>query len=117
MARGIHSTALFSTLKYTGAIIADRFYTTLANQELILFKSKDNKQINCNSITIEADGVNDIYFSIVRDFESPETFDYTDEPVIHVKAGETLVVNGVQTRGIKLSNDLGAILYVTGTKY
>jgi hypothetical protein len=113
----LYARALFSTLKYDGAPVLDRFYETLVDQELIMFLTKDDKNLNANSTTIEADAT-DIYFVIVRSsVDNPTTEDYTDEPVICCKAGETLIIAGVQVRGIKLSNDLGAKLYINGSKY
>lgn len=112
----LYASSVFSTLKYTGSAITNRFYTTVANQELILFVDKTGSQKYCNSITVEAD-TTDIYFTPVRKMENPSTFVYTNEPVLVVLAGEKMTLVGVELMGIKLSNALGAKVLVTGTTF
>jgi len=112
----LYSSSVWSTLKYTGSAIVSRFYTTLANQELILFLDKEGKQIRVNSLTVESESV-DVYLTIVRNFDNPSAFVYTDEPVLVVKAGETLNITGVEILGIKLSNALGTKLFCMASKY
>lgn len=116
MSNGIISWNAFSTLKYTGSTITNKFYTTLANQELILFLDKDGKQQLCNSVTVMAD-TSDIYFTPVRNIENPSAYVFTNEPVLVCLAGESVTISGVPLKGVKLSNALGAKILVMGTTY
>lgn len=114
MSNGIVSWGLFSTLKYTDDAIVSEFYTTVANQELILFLDKNGIQQYCNSVTVRADDT-DIYFTPVTRKENPSTYSYINEPVFICPLGESISLSGVSLMGVKLSNDLGAKVMVVGT--
>jgi hypothetical protein len=113
----------FSSLAYTGSPVTDRFTATTEGQELILFRPKDyvegenDKIARCNSVLIEADGV-DLYLTVVRgDIKDIENFDFTGEPVYYVPAGESRNISGLAIQGIKLSNALGARYFIEALSY
>ncbi len=113
----INSASVFSTLKYNGNEVTDRFMTTTANQELVSFKD-DGEYIRCNSLAIEAHIDNDIYFTIVHGgIKDPETHDFTGEPVLFCEAGQAMSIDGIEIKGIKLSNNLAAKLMVVGSVF
>lgn len=103
----------WSSIKYDGSPITSRFVATTENQQMIQFLSKNNKQISCNSVTIEADDV-DLYFTIwvENSKQDPNTYDYTDSPVYHCPAGKTISINGLGIGAIKFANNLGANYFI-----
>lgn len=114
MQSGIISSYPYSSLKYTGSAITNRFSTTTQNQELVRFYKPNGTDITtCNTITVEADTV-DLYFSVV-----PQNvqLSFTNEPVYFVRAGEVITVSGISMTGIKFSNALGAKYYIQGLGY
>jgi hypothetical protein len=63
---------------------------------------------------IEA-GNADLYFTVLPTRTNPNTFDFTDEPVLFVPEGDKLVVSGMGMMGIKISNGAGVSLFMQGT--
>ena len=55
----------WSSLKWTGSPISDKFSTTSANQEIVLFERENNRILNCTTLTITAD-TTDLYFTIIN---------------------------------------------------
>jgi len=113
----ITSNSIYSSLKYTGTTITNKFSTTSVNQELVLFEDKDGKVLNCNSVTISA-GASDLYFTVLRDRNIDlDNHNFTDEPVLFVEANTSLTISGVSISGIKFANDSGVEYFITGTSY
>lgn len=108
----------YSSLKYTGSAITDRFSTTTVNQELVIFKDRlDEKQLNLNSIVITADDT-DLYFSLLPDKSHFEgEYNFTDSFVYFVEAGANITLSGLAISGIKFSNSLGARYFIMGMSF
>lgn len=110
----------YSTLKYTGAEITDRFSETTTNQELLKFQDKEGNDLTLNTITIEADTV-DLYFTIwvkpKKSTKTIETHDFIDDAVYICPAGESRNISGLGAGGIKFSNDSGARYFIQGMSY
>ena len=109
----------WSSIKFTGSPIASRFINTSSDQELVKFLDKTGEKIiPCNSITIEADSA-DLYFSVWRfsKGEDPDNFDFTDEPVFYVPAGESVNISGLGIGAIKFANASGTGYFIQGLSY
>ena len=112
---GISAQASWASKVYNGAPIADRFTATESNQQIVLFLDKEGNMAHLNSMTIEADGT-DLYFSIVTEGALKAGYDFTGDPVLCCKAGETFFIGGLKVNGIKFSNNTGARYYIQGTR-
>jgi|LGVF01.2.fsa_nt_gb hypothetical protein len=121
MANGnLTSNGGYSSLKYTGSAITDRFNVTTANQELVIFKDRlDDKQLNLNSIVVSADD-SDLYFSLLPKKSQeilPGDYNFTDSFVYFVEAGASITLSGLAVSGVKFSNALGARYFIMGMSF
>lgn len=101
----------FSSIKYTGVPVVNRFLTTQSNQELVTLLSKDNKIISSSSITIEA-GNSDLYFSIKDKGVDINNYDWEDDPVYFCAADTSVTISGISISYIKFSNNSGAQYFI-----
>lgn len=111
MQDGIFSNSTFSTLKYNGSPVVDRFTGTTQNQQLVLFTDINGNALQLNSITVEADN-SDLYFTIVNDLTNTN---YTNMPVMYCPNGDTVTIVGIPMRGVKFSNATGARYFIQGS--
>lgn len=121
----LSSNSGWSSVKFNGTPVTDRFIATTENQEFVPLVSYSDatKLASLNSITITADD-SDLYFSVLRK-DSPksrlvsegESFDFTDEPVFFVEAEDSITLSGLGISGIKFSNNSGARYFIQGMAF
>jgi hypothetical protein len=108
----------WSSVKWTGSTIADKFTATTKAQEVILFERENNRILTCNTLTVSAD-TTDLYFTIIKgnvflDGDSlvrkldGSLYDFTDSPTFTVPADEARSFNGLKATGIRFANGIGA---------
>lgn len=104
---------IFSTLKYTGSAITNRFSTTTGNQEKVIFLDEAGTNLACQSLTIEA-GAADLYFVPIESGVDHSTQNFNNDPVYFVAAGEKISISGISIIGLQFANALGAQYFVQG---